>query len=272
VTTEELYLFDLTGYLILEDVLSADELGELNSLIDGYDLWRAKGSGRFHEVWNYGDSFFITGPLHTWDAPFRALIDHQRIVPYLNELIGPDVRYDIGQAIIMRAGEQYLELHGGGTPYDPGQYYHYADGRSHNGLLVVSYALSTADPGEGGFAAIPGSHKANYGAPGELRHFKGDWPCLEEVSIRAGSAVIFTEALTHGTLPWRGTIERRQLTYKYAPGHVAWAREYPRVTDVAEGEWHELAASMLEPPWVGPASEPMRHRPVIEHMREASES
>jgi len=33
-TEAEKYLFDLRGYLIVEDVLNADELAELNRLID----------------------------------------------------------------------------------------------------------------------------------------------------------------------------------------------------------------------------------------------
>ena len=36
--TVQKYLFDLNGYLILEDVLSADEVARLNSLIDEQGL------------------------------------------------------------------------------------------------------------------------------------------------------------------------------------------------------------------------------------------
>ena len=36
---------------------------------------------------------------------------------------------------------------------------------------------------------------------------------------------VFTEALTHGTLPWLGT-ERRTLFYKYSPCTLSWARDY----------------------------------------------
>lgn len=36
--------------------------------------------------------------------------------------------------------------------------------------------------------------------------------------MKAGSAVIFTEALTHGAMPWRANHERRTLLYRYAAG------------------------------------------------------
>ena len=42
---------------------------------------------------------------------------------------------------------------------------------------------------------------------------------------KAGTAVIFTEALTHGTMPWHGD-ERRTVFYKYSPNSVSWYAEY----------------------------------------------
>ena len=39
---------------------------------------------------------------------------------------------------------------------------------------------------------------------------------------------MFTEALTHGTLPWRARYERRSLIYKYSPGNSAYSQvEWP---------------------------------------------
>ena len=39
-------------------------------------------------------------------------------------------------------------------------------------------------------------------------------PCVVIPSVPAGSAILFTEALTHATAAWRGTHERRSLLYK----------------------------------------------------------
>ena len=43
-----------------------------------------------------------------------------------------------------------------------------------------------------------------------------------EVNGKAGDAVIFTETLTHGTLPWTATHERRALLYKFSPGTLSY--------------------------------------------------
>jgi hypothetical protein len=262
-TDRELYLFDLMGFIVVDDVLSTAELGELNAHLDEYDLWRTKGTGRFTEVWNYGDDFFIVGPVHAWDEPFRRLVDHRRVLPYVLELVGPKPRLDIAQAVIMRRGQQPLPLHGGATPFRGAQSYHFKSGMPYNSLLGVSFALTDAAIGDGGFAAVPGSHKSNVACPNEFKTFAkvGRW--VKQIPVRAGSIIIFSEALTHGTWPWQADRERRQLIYKYAPGAVAWNRDYP-TTDDAPVTWSETAEQLLQPPWIGHASEPPRYRPAIQ--------
>ena len=73
--------------------------------------------------------------------------------------------------------------------------------------------------------------------------------------MAAGDVVVFTEALIHGTLPWRGEEERRTLVYKYSPGnsaysHVQWPAE---LVDACTDRQRLL----LQPPSVG------GHRPVV---------
>ncbi|HLZ09726.1 MAG TPA: hypothetical protein VKT80_14140 [Chloroflexota bacterium] len=124
---EERYLFDLMGYLVIENVLNGDEVAALNILIDQRDPWgQYERSGQGSTV---GDGNLHVGPLHAWEEPFRRLIEHPPILPYLTELIGPKFRFDHGYAIFMKRGGAKHRLHGGNTPYDPGQYYHWQKGR-----------------------------------------------------------------------------------------------------------------------------------------------
>lgn len=246
---DERYLFDLMGYLVVDDMLSAAELDELNGLVDRRDPWGAyERDGRGNTV---GDGNLHVGPLHKWEAPFRRLIDHPKLRPYLLELIGPKFRFDHGYAIFMKRGGAKHPLHGGATPYDPGQYYHYRNGKLYNGLIVVSYALGDVNPGDGGFAAVPGSHKSNLPCPAWIKAFERPGPWLQQVPQKAGSAVIFTEALTHGTWPWTVDHERRSLLYKFAPGHMAWSNSYPSAADTPEADWTDEQRRILEPPYIG---------------------
>ena len=41
----------------------------------------------------------------------------------------------------------------------PGSWYRYEGGRFHSGLMALNIALTDANPGDGGFCCIPGSHK-----------------------------------------------------------------------------------------------------------------
>jgi len=120
----------------------------------------------------------------------------------------------------------------------------------YNGLTVVAYALKDVNPGDGGFACIPGSHKSNYPAPKDWLDLQTPAPCAQAVPALAGSAILFTEALTHGTLPWHGADERRTLFIKYCPKHMAYWRGYP-----TEEGWEGLsdeARQVLRTPGLAP--------------------
>ena len=65
--------------------------------------------------------------------------------------------------------------------------------------------------------------------------------------MKAGDAVIFTEALTHGTLPWTAAHERRLLRYLYSP--TSHLHTYNQ-------EWENIELSDLERALVGPPSHP----------------
>jgi hypothetical protein len=254
VNERERYLFDVQGFLVVENVLSDGELETLNSHLDEYDLWENKGTGRFDELWSNDPNFVTVGPAHHWDAPFRRLLVHPPLLPYLTTLLGDTFRFDHGHALLMRSGGKHLGLHGGGTPVAPDSFYMYRDGLFHQGLLAVSFALTDANAGQGGFAAIPGSHKANLPCPKEFITFEETGPWMIHVPAKAGSAIIFSEALTHGTWPWTASHERRSLLYKYTPGHIAWAGDTPdaRATrmrgEYSGDEYSERERQVLTPP------------------------
>jgi Phytanoyl-CoA dioxygenase (PhyH) len=237
-TDEERYLFDLRGYLVLPQVLGPSEVAALNALIDAQDLAPPDVSVESQRF----------GGFLAWDARFRDLIDHPRLLPYLKEVLGPALRLDHAYGIKMRAGSPGLNLHGGGTPYDPAQYYHYRNERMYCGLTVVAWALTDALEGHGGFCCVPGSHKSNLPCPREIRDYSRDAGCVLPVPMRAGDVLIFTEALTHGTLAWTAPHHRRALLFKYSPGHQTWGRGNfgEDVRDQATDQQRQL----LEPPYV----------------------
>ena len=97
----------------------------------------------------------------------------------------------------------------------PDAFYVNEEGSMYNGLLTVVYNLIDVAPDLGGFACVPGSHKSalpSYWKDADWKTLRDDESTPDEVRRiggKAGSAIIFTEALAHGTLPWRAEHQRR---------------------------------------------------------------
>ena len=246
-TEHERYLFDLQGYLVVRDALNAAEVAALNDALDEQIAalpdqdW---SSHRFLE-------------LLTWGAAYRDLIDHPTLLPYVVDMVGDHVRLDHTYLDIIRGGLSPIgaTLHGGRVPYDSAQYFEFADDRFYNGLCVVAINLMDVNPGDGGFACVPGSHKSNLPFPADWKDLEEAQPFVERVTGPAGTAVLFTEALTHGPLPWHGAAERRTIFYKYSPRPLAWWMPYPDgegVEGLTEAQRRILQPPTRDPRRMGP--------------------
>ncbi len=214
-TDEEKFRFDLQGFIVLRAVLTRAECTLLSKLSD--TAWpRQPGDGAFRR----------TEAISRWGGAFLNLIDHPCVLPYLVELIGPRLRADHDYCIFMRSGADGQNIHGGPMRYESDHWYHYHDGVMRNGLMVATWVLNDAEPGDGGFVCIPGSHKTNFidAVPRDVltQEYRPDYVIQPE--LRAGDVLLFTEALIHGTATWRGSQERRALLYKYSPPHSSWAK------------------------------------------------
>jgi hypothetical protein len=241
VTELERYLFDLNGYVVVPGVLDATEVERLNAIIDD--------SGVEHPA--------EVGIWYLRHEPFRSLIDHPRILPYLHEWTAwasvdtggePQLRVDHIQLIVGPGGLSG-HLHHGNTPYEPPTSYEVRGGKIFSTLTVVSFALSEVPPGQGGLALIPGSHKSNFPCP--IDFTDGKTPYVVSPRVEPGDAVIFTESLTHGALPWSAPHQRRAVMYKYSPGYMTWIHpRWPQeLIDLCTPEQQKL----LRPPYVADA-------------------
>ena len=94
-TDDEKYFFDLNGYLVLRDVVDPDTIRRCNEAIDHYDDQIEVHERRFE-----GESKALTSDIRqrwsdemvAWERPycepFRQLMVHPRLKPYLREIIG----------------------------------------------------------------------------------------------------------------------------------------------------------------------------------------
>ena len=218
-TPEEKFIFDLDGYLVVKNVLTPAEVDELNALAD--EAW----PGEYEE-----NGLRRTSRVSLWGPASQNLIDHPKALPYMVELLGPKVRVDHDYSIFMRKGGKAGRLHGGqtmqgGVPGD--HWYKCHNGVIRNGLTVVTFSLTDTGPGDGGLGCIPGSHKSHFVAdvPADVRKHERKAHYVRQVEAQAGDAIIFTEALMHGTMAWTAAHERRSMLYKYSPGHSSWSQQ-----------------------------------------------
>ena len=157
----ERYFFDLNGYLVVEGALTPDEVAACNEAIDrNPDRMRirpeeqslARGSETLQGKQGRGDlGGMLTWPT-PWCQPFRDLLAHPRIVPYLTELLGDGYRLDHLYGIVMTKGAEGHVLHGGAISDNRTNLYQFQNGEIRCGLTVVTWVLTDHGAGDGGFA------------------------------------------------------------------------------------------------------------------------
>jgi hypothetical protein len=256
----EKYLFDVNGYLVIEDILTAAQVAALNEAIDrclppldtapatGLNQGSARLSGT-HGRRSFGGCLDWPAP---WCDPFRELMALPAALRYMVATIGDDLRFEGLAGICNTQGSEGQILHGGGVGHAPdleqGFFHRVEQGRIRNGQMAIAYLLTDVNPGDGGFCCIPGSHKASFFCSWEMRRLEVGAEFVRQVPARAGSAILFTEALTHGALPWSAAHERRVAFMRYGPGIMAFSPPAPPDTLAELSARSPLHAALLKPP------------------------
>ncbi len=253
------YLYDLQGYLIIENVLSPTQVAELNALIDDHAPSYPTGEAGDRKAGIYGQARFgmaggsyPTGPgFLDWGKPFHELIDHPLTMEIMRMQLGDCFRLDRIFGMRMTKGMPSGRLHsdyGASEPYTratPGQHYPQPAYQALHGFGVAVFNLTDSGPETGGLRLIPGSHNSHYKLPDVIRNDQFD-----DVVIcpraPAGSLVLFSEATTHGTALWQADHERRSLLYKYCASQLSWSRT--RVTAPEGAELTPRQQQLLESP------------------------
>ena len=255
---EQRYLFDTFGYLVVPDVLTQGQIDELRTTLK-----------RPTEQFKPDDQKQC--PLH-WSKVWRDMLDLPTLSPVLEELIGnhglranfearatkhpeapvlPTFRLDhINVHTHVDTSFKGGVLHGGWISTGGCQFFQYHDGKFYNGLISVTFELYDTHANGGGFACIPGTHKANLPLPREWRDLSQGIPeWVARVPGRPGDAIVFTEALTHGTLPWTVDDTRRTVFYKFSPHATSWSGNYFNPDDFrCYADMDHRKMTILEPP------------------------
>jgi hypothetical protein len=222
------YLFDLRGYIILKDAVSQDLVERLSQAIDPFvDMEYMEWRGNVQRLDNNGAAGIELQNIVEGGEPFEELIDHPSWVDRLRRYCGEDGTYVQGLFIdecfasVRRSGG-YFPVHSGGAEAVIRNQYRFINGMFRCGQVNILLALTDIGPGDGGTMVIPGSHKSNIAHP-SARHDWANLPQMDalegavEVHLNKGDALLFVDALAHGSSTRTNPGERRVVIYRYGP-------------------------------------------------------
>ena len=236
VTEIERYLFDLNGFLVLKNALQPDEVAACNATLDAMQHsapgdWHGAVHGHnftgAHEGLNL-QQIYEAGPV--WEG----LIDHPAWIAKVQHFVGTDQPiFDAhhGPLFIdenfanIRGPGQAIGVHSGGQERTIRCQFRYHDGRFHCGQINILMAFSDIGPGDGATMVIPGSHKSNLTHPEFAAQRMADGAAKSadgmigaiEVHLEAGDAILFVDAIMHGSAARTNPGQRRIAVYRYGP-------------------------------------------------------
>ncbi len=228
------YLFDLRGYLVLRKAISPDHVQALNATLDAMPI-KEKGQwhGHVHTHSFGGKDGLNLQQIYEAGEPFERLIDHPSWIEKVKTFIGGEGTFDYthGPLFIdenfanLRGPGEAIGMHSGGHAGVKRTQYRFHNGKFACGQINILMALSDIGPGDGATMVVPGSHKANFNhpqfaeqkiKPGELTSLDGVEGAIE-VHLQAGDALLFVDAISHGSATRVNPGQRRICVYRYGP-------------------------------------------------------
>lgn len=224
------YLFDLRGYLHLKNAVDLDHVRAMNRILDDFPrIQPNEWQGYVHRENVPQSRGICLQQIYEAGEPFERLIDHPRWTGLLKRYVGGEGSFDWhhGPLFIdenfacIRGPHEAIGMHSGNAECNKKLQYHYQCGKFMCGQINILISLTDIGPGDGGTMLIPGSHKANFRHPAQLNLKWGEKNDMEgaegaiEVHMKAGDALLFVDAITHGAAARKNPGERRMVVYRY---------------------------------------------------------
>lgn len=216
------FIFDLKGWLVIPAVL---------------DEAQTEACRQHLSTLAHNSEALPEHERNTYSGPCGELLDHPMLVPILGEIIAPDLttqttnitstlpaegetlaygfRCDNSFPVIREASRSTpFSPHNGGPSMGPSHNFDFIHGKMVAPSVRVVWELNMVEKNGGGTPFLSGSHKSNYEIPAELRE-QMDELCWESYSCPAGSLVMFSENVCHGSAPWTNPDEPRMAIFSH---------------------------------------------------------
>lgn len=239
-TTKEKFLMDTYGYVVIPNLVEPNLMERVRQSMDSMDRELQVTSredpspdGKPRKIIDkpYFSKF---GPCIEYDPAFLEIASHPRILEYVEDIVGGSVRYEEQECCInsrdpskKETAIHCLDWHRGISP----SFSRFEDGGRNHYLWVKAIVfLTDIGPNDGGTSVIPGTHRT--GSVAEIVPELEPW-MTHQVQGKAGSVLIFTEALIHSVTPILSDMKRYIMITGYVPPFM---REFEQ-TDAASPEF-----------------------------------
>ncbi len=241
-TQEQVDFYHTNGYIVVENVISAQDIAELRKITDEF-------VHKSREVTEHTDVFDLE-PGHTPKAPqlrrlknpvvlhpiYDKMLRHDYILDSVAQLIGPNIRYDTSKLNMKSAGF--------GSPVEWHQDFAFATPVTNDDMLSVGLAIDDMTQENGCLLFIPRSHKGPIYDHYENDVFVGGITDPEfrpdnavPIEVKAGGITIHHTCTLHASAPNLSGQSRRLLLLQYSAADTLSQRP---ITD-----WDALDAAIL---------------------------
>jgi len=255
ITDRDRFFFDLNGFLVLKGVLDADHLAAINARLDEYmamtpPLQSNEWIGAVHAHTYTGTEGLNLQQIYEAGEPFERLIDHPAWIEKVKTFVGGQANFDAhhGPLFIdenfasIRGPGDAIGLHSGGYAPVKRCQYRYRNGEFSCGQINILMAFNNVGPGDGATMVVPASHKANFPhpeaepasmKPGESRSVDGVEGAVE-VHLDPGDALLFVDAIMHGSAKRINEGQRRIAVFRYGPSWGMFRHRYRPSAELLE--------------------------------------
>ena len=169
------------GFTVIRDVLKPDTVSSMRNFVEEHAF-------RIGVEHGFRGTARHLANLVTLDPMFLSVIDHEAVLPYIEEMMGRDLILGSLNARCVRPGEGEQTLHSD-VPLEMHRY-----GQDSPLMMNTVWALTDLTPANGGTRLVPGSHQSHLSEPPAGLSL----PYEMQPTLSAGSVVIFHGQTWHG--------------------------------------------------------------------------
>jgi phytanoyl-CoA hydroxylase len=220
-TKTQIDQYNETGAIVVPDILTEDEVQRLRRVTDEF-VERARTVTAHNEIYDLEDSHTPENPrvrriktAHLHHPEYARLVRHPKIVAVLQDLWGPDIRFDTAKLNLKSAGF--------GAPVEWHQDWAFYPHTNDN-LAAVGVMFDDMELANGPLMILPGSHRGPIHDHhtdgvfcGAMNPTRGDVDYGRAIPLigKAGSITVHHVRAVHGSAPNVSDNDRRLLLFQF---------------------------------------------------------